>query len=1282
MGIEQANYADVWPGRPGTAAQAKAQGRPASTAHGQGGPAPSSGTGFWVPRYLPAEYRRRRAAAAAAANAPPPPPPPPRRYVVLEPQHASPLASSAESLDACALSSFSFSGGALTGSHDSAASLAWSSGVCAVPTGRLDMPAPLARAPDEGFQGRGALAAPACAPDAGLGQCHQRWSEQPAGASLAPPAHSALDDCAYLAGPACTTALDGCGLAPAGAWAGGAGDAWRPGAPLPSAPAGGATPGALCAAQAAVAAELGELFAVGQRLAAAMAAAPAGSPAAATCAAAVESYQVAVRAAMGTSARLQAAAAAAAVPGPWRLAVSAPLALADAAGWGGGGGGASLVAGLTQAACNSVAHAKLAELAEIDQLHRRVQVELISLLPHGMAAGPGWRAMAREGEPDPRSRRGAPLSAADAARAALAAAAPPSAPGTAAVAVPSMPGAAAVAAALAAAPPGFEAALAAVMLRRVAVGEATSVRAAHEGLPAAAALTGAASGSSSSFRGVTQHKRTRRWEVGAAPARRARTTAAGRASARRRRVRDDAPAPLSPHRSRRRRSQAHIWLNKKQVYLGGFVDEVQAAKAHDVMALKSRGRGAALNFALPAQVIAALRAAGRRVAAVAAKPAPKAPARPAKPRRRTPTGPRGASPAPGPQPATPGGAAAGSQEAGGGARGAGGGGASPAPRSHGAVTSGLGVAGGGVSKPHRSPISGGGPAAPRTPGAPHAGGAAPAPAQPGAPLLAGSLAFIQVDAAGSATNLAPRGGGSAGLSPTLAGLLGGGGGHAWLDSRDAAGARFDSYGHGGGWLARGLGGPRGLPGEAGRPPAPPLAPDAPALGRGWDGGGAAQQLWPLGGGRAWAGEAGGGSGGGRHRAAVPDPGHAIPPLPGLPDFLGGSAAPPHGAGDLAALIAESRLITQALHGGGWGRAGPGHPAARAQQPRAFAPPAAAAAAECGLAHEQAAYYGHALHAAQARAQHPAAAAVLAAARPTWGREPGREAEAQLLVPSLHQRADHVCAGSLDSILSALRGAAGTCVDAAAPRGHEGAASAEWAGFAFTAAARGGAPAARYGAEPIDPRRVLAGVPLTAEEEEATAQLLARRAAGAAPAGGGGGGLLPLFSPAPLPPRSPQLLPPEREQRPGAAAAPWEELLAELSAGSAAERGHAAAAAAAEAVAQAESAAAAAASAVAPHPGAPACAAPAMTLGSLMSSLQAHAPQQHAGAAAETAAAQPHPAPPAMGPPPPAAPSADGCALARAHSLATSTHSLPSEATAMAAAVLAGLGNHGGGGRSA
>lgn len=62
-------------------------------------------------------------------------------------------------------------------------------------------------------------------------------------------------------------------------------------------------------------------------------------------------------------------------------------------------------------------------------------------------------------------------------------------------------------------------------------------------------------GTSSRFRGVTRHRRTKRWE-------------------------------------------AHIWDNKKQVYLGGFDIESQAAKAHDIMALKCRGPNTVMNFNL------------------------------------------------------------------------------------------------------------------------------------------------------------------------------------------------------------------------------------------------------------------------------------------------------------------------------------------------------------------------------------------------------------------------------------------------------------------------------------------------------------------------------------------------------------------------------------------------------------------------------------------------------------------------------------------------------------
>lgn len=59
--------------------------------------------------------------------------------------------------------------------------------------------------------------------------------------------------------------------------------------------------------------------------------------------------------------------------------------------------------------------------------------------------------------------------------------------------------------------------------------------------------------SSSQFRGVTRHRRTKKWE-------------------------------------------SHIWYNKKQLYLGGFKEAVDAAKAHDIMALKLRGSKAHTNF--------------------------------------------------------------------------------------------------------------------------------------------------------------------------------------------------------------------------------------------------------------------------------------------------------------------------------------------------------------------------------------------------------------------------------------------------------------------------------------------------------------------------------------------------------------------------------------------------------------------------------------------------------------------------------------------------------------
>ena len=49
---------------------------------------------------------------------------------------------------------------------------------------------------------------------------------------------------------------------------------------------------------------------------------------------------------------------------------------------------------------------------------------------------------------------------------------------------------------------------------------------------------------------------------------------------------------------RTKRWEAHIWADKKQVYLGGFADEACAGAAHDVMAIKCRGKRA-LSLQLP-----------------------------------------------------------------------------------------------------------------------------------------------------------------------------------------------------------------------------------------------------------------------------------------------------------------------------------------------------------------------------------------------------------------------------------------------------------------------------------------------------------------------------------------------------------------------------------------------------------------------------------------------------------------------------------------------------------
>ena len=47
---------------------------------------------------------------------------------------------------------------------------------------------------------------------------------------------------------------------------------------------------------------------------------------------------------------------------------------------------------------------------------------------------------------------------------------------------------------------------------------------------------------------------------------------------------------------RTKKWEAHIWDNRQQMYLGGYMTEQGAARAHDIMALKCRGVESTTNY--------------------------------------------------------------------------------------------------------------------------------------------------------------------------------------------------------------------------------------------------------------------------------------------------------------------------------------------------------------------------------------------------------------------------------------------------------------------------------------------------------------------------------------------------------------------------------------------------------------------------------------------------------------------------------------------------------------